>query len=106
MFNKAFWWGNLKDGGHLEDIEADHYHQYHLYFMELGHLLTHCGLTYPDVSSKVYHDSFCQLRSSVSLLWVIYSPSSSLSSHIFHGVGPLVDPFRSHVPRSLFKGLS
>jgi len=40
--------------------------------MELGHLLTHSGLTYPDVSSKVYHDSFCQLGSSVSLPWVIY----------------------------------
>ena len=25
--------------------------------------------------------------------------------HICHGVGPLVDPFRSHVSRSLFKGL-
>ena len=33
------------------------------------------------------------------------SPSSSSSSYIFHGVGPLVDPFRSHVSRSLFKGL-
>ena len=33
------------------------------------------------------------------------SPSSfSSSSYIFHGVGPLVDPFRSHVSRSLFKG--
>jgi len=32
------------------------------------------------------------------------SPSSS-SSYICHGVGPLVDPFRSHVSRSLFKGL-
>ena len=41
-------------------------------FMELGHLLTRSGLTYPVVSSKVYHDSFCQLGSSVSLLWVIY----------------------------------
>jgi len=27
------------------------------------------------------------------------------SSYICHGVGPLVDPFRSHVARSLFKGL-
>ena len=27
------------------------------------------------------------------------------SSYICHGVGPLVDPFRSHVSRSLFKGL-
>jgi len=32
--------------------------------MELGHLLTRSGLTYPEVSSKVYHDSFCQLGSS------------------------------------------
>jgi hypothetical protein len=30
---------------------------------------------------------------------------SSSSSSICHGVGPLVDPFRSHVSRSLFKGL-
>ena len=30
---------------------------------------------------------------------------SSSSSYICHGVGPLVDPFRSHVSRSLFKGL-
>ena len=40
--------------------------------MELGHLLTRSGLTYPEVSSKVYHDSFCQLDSSVSLPWEIY----------------------------------
>ena len=40
--------------------------------MELGHLFTRSGLTYPEVSSKVYHDSFCQLGSSVSLPWVIY----------------------------------
>jgi len=30
---------------------------------------------------------------------------SSSSSYICHGVGPLVDPFRSHVSRSIFKGL-
>ena len=29
--------------------------------MQLGHLLTRSGLTYPEVSSKVCHDSFCQL---------------------------------------------
>ena len=40
--------------------------------MELGHLLTRSGLTYPEVSSKVSHDSFCQLGNSVSLPWVIY----------------------------------
>jgi len=30
------------------------------------------GLTYPEVSSKIYHDSFCQLGSGISLPWVIY----------------------------------
>ena len=39
--------------------------------MQSGHLLTRSGLTYPEVSSKVYHDSFCQSDSSVSLPWVI-----------------------------------
>jgi len=41
-----------------------------LSFMELGHLLTRSGLTYPEVSLKVYHDSFCQMGSSISLPWV------------------------------------
>jgi hypothetical protein len=40
--------------------------------MELGHLLTRSGLTYPEVSSKVCHDSFCRLENIVSLPWVIY----------------------------------
>jgi len=40
--------------------------------MVLGHLLTRSGLTYPEVSSKVCHDSFCQLGNSVSLPWVNY----------------------------------
>ena len=40
--------------------------------MELGHLLTRSGLMYPEVSSKVDHDSFCQLGSAVSLPWVNY----------------------------------
>ena len=41
-------------------------------FMELGHSLFRSGLTYPEVSSKVYHDSFCHLDSSISLPCVIY----------------------------------
>jgi len=49
-----------------------HNHHHHISFMELGHLLTRSGLTYPEVSSKVYYDSFCQSDSSVSLIWVIY----------------------------------
>ena len=40
--------------------------------MDLGHLLTRSGLPYPEVSSKVCHNSFCQLGNSVSLSWVIY----------------------------------
>jgi len=40
--------------------------------MELGHLLTRSGLTYPEVSSKVCNNSICQLGNSVSLPWVIY----------------------------------
>ena len=49
-----------------------HHHHHHISVMELGHLLTRSGLTYPEVSSKVYHDSFCQQGSSVSLPRVIY----------------------------------
>jgi len=40
--------------------------------MELGHFLTLSGLTYPEVFSKVCHDSFCQMGNSVSLPWVVY----------------------------------
>ena len=50
-----------------------HHHHHHISFMELGHLLTFSGFTYPEFSSKVYHDSFCQLDSIISLPWVIYS---------------------------------
>ena len=38
-----------------------------IYVMELGHFLTRSGLTYPEASSKVYHDSFWQMGSSVPL---------------------------------------
>ena len=48
-----------------------HYHR-HIFVMGLGHLLTRSGLTYPELSSKFCHDSFCQLENSVSLPWVIY----------------------------------
>ena len=47
-------------------------HHHRISFTELGHLLTRSGLTYPEVSSKVYHDSCCQLGSSISLPSVIY----------------------------------
>ena len=53
-------------------INHFHHHHHHISIMELGHLLTCFGLTYPEVSSKVCHDSFCQLQNIVSLPWVIY----------------------------------
>jgi hypothetical protein len=53
-----------------------HHHHHrrrrHISVMELGHLLTRSGLTYPEVSSKACHNSFSQLGNSVSLPWVIY----------------------------------
>ena len=49
-----------------------HNHHNHISVMELGHLLTLSGLTYPEVSSKVCHDFFYHLGNSVSLLWVDY----------------------------------
>jgi hypothetical protein len=45
---------------------------HHISVMKFGHLLTRSDLTYPEVSSKVCHDSFCQLGNSVSSPWVIY----------------------------------
>jgi hypothetical protein len=44
---------------------------HHTSVMELSHLLTRSGLTYLEVSSKVCHDSFCQLGNSITLPWVI-----------------------------------
>jgi hypothetical protein len=52
---------------HHHHYHHHHYH-HHLSFMQLGHLLTRSGLTCPEASSKVYHYSFCQSGSSVSLL--------------------------------------
>jgi len=48
------------------------YRHHHISVMELGQLLTRSGLACPEVSSKFCRDSFCQLRNSVSLPWVIY----------------------------------
>jgi hypothetical protein len=47
------------------------FNHHHIPVMELGHLLTRSRLTYPEVSSKICHDSFCQSASSVSLPWVV-----------------------------------
>jgi len=60
------------EAGVLKENTLLIYHHHHISVMELGHLLTRSGLTYPEVSSKVCHDSFCQLGNRVSLPWVIY----------------------------------
>jgi len=55
-------------------VEQSHHHHHdhhHMSVTDLGHLLTRSGLTYPEVSSDVCHDSFCQLGNSVSLSWVV-----------------------------------
>ena len=56
----------------LRNICHHHHHHHHISVMQFGYLLTRSGLTYPEVSSKVYSDSFSQSDSSVSLPWVIY----------------------------------
>ena len=45
---------------YLYAIHHHHLH-HHISVMQLGHLLTRSGLTNPEVSSKVYQDSFCEL---------------------------------------------
>ena len=60
--------------------------------MELGHLLTRSRLTYPEVTSKVYHDSFCQSDSSVSLPWVIYFEAFYLHLVSSFSCIPLIRP--------------
>ena len=50
-------------------------HHHHTSFMDLGHLLTRSGLTYPDVSSKVYicpasfHETCQWLKFPLNGLW-------------------------------------
>ena len=62
-----------KEGNHHHHHHRHHHHHHHhIFVMELGHLLTRSGLTYSEVSSKICHNSFCQLENSVSLPWVIY----------------------------------
>jgi hypothetical protein len=60
--------------------------------MQLGHLLTRSGLTYPEVSSNVCHYSFCQLENSVSLLWVIYYEAFYLHVVFSFSCTPVICP--------------
>jgi hypothetical protein len=73
---------HLKGDG-CDLLKSRSHHHHHISVMELGHLLTRSGLTYPEVFSKVCHDSFCQLGNSVSLPWVIsYSLRHYLRIHV------------------------
>ena len=86
-----------------------HHNHHHISFMELGHLLTCSGLTYPEVSSKVYHDSFCQL-SSISVPWVIYF--KAFYSHVvlllfFQGKNYFIKEMGTcHIKSNLLKSVS
>jgi len=52
-----------------------HHHHHHISFMELGHLLTRSGLTYPEVSSK------STMIPSASWTVVFHYPGQSISRH-------------------------
>ena len=69
-----------------------HHHHQHICLMELGHFLTRSSLTYPGVSSKVYHDLFCQLGSSISLPWVIYFEAFYLHAVSIFSFIPVICP--------------
>jgi len=77
---------------HHHHHHHNHHYHHHVYVMELGHLLTRSGLTYPEVSSKVCHDSFCQLRNSVSLPWVIYCEAFYLHVVYIYFCIPVICP--------------
>ena len=55
------------------------------------------------LGTSIYMCSHSSQTEVVVMVMITKITSSSL--HICHGVGPLVDHFRSHVSRSLFKGL-
>jgi len=65
---------------------------HHISVMELGHSLTRSGLTCPEVSSKVCHDSFCQLGNSVSLPRVIYCEAFYLHAVSSSSCIPVICP--------------
>jgi hypothetical protein len=74
-------------------------------FLELQLRVVYRGVEeFPFLFLQIRNNSRSQ--TSVDKAIILKSSSSSSSSSIVHGVGPLVDPFRSHVSRSLFKGLS
>ena len=61
-----------------DDDDDDDDDDNNISFIELDHLLTRSGLTYPGVFLKIYHDSTCQLENSVSLPWLIYFEAFNL----------------------------
>ena len=69
-------------------------------------LCVHCLTCYSVMRYKYLRGvGFVLLKNRLPHKRKLLELSSSSSSYIFHGVGPLVDPFWSHVSRSFFKGL-
>ena len=87
---------------YVDDVHQHQYlfhHHHHISVMELGHLLTRSDLTCPEVSSKVCHDSFCQLGNNVSLPWVIYYEAFCLHVVSSFSCIPVICPYDLQISR-------
>jgi len=60
--------------------------------MELGHLLTRSGLTYPEVCSKVYHDSMMPVQRLKAAILPLDLPCSGSVTHS----GEILATVKSH----------
>jgi hypothetical protein len=65
----------------------------------------HSDVMISSVACMEYVQGLSNSVGKILLFYASSSSSSSSSSYICQGVGPLVDPFWSHVSRSLFKSL-
>ena len=82
---------------HKNNVNTGLYH-HHISVMEMGHLLTRSGLMYPQVSSKVCHDSFCQLGNSVSLPWVCKYRNSPQKVNLKDSSGRVISSSQRPLP--------
>ena len=95
MVYTGFCWGNLRERDHLGYPGVDGW----IILMWVFRKWDVGGMDWIDLAQD--RDRWRALVNAVMKLRVPYHHHH----HTCHGVGPLVDPFRSHVSRSLFKGL-
>jgi hypothetical protein len=71
-----------------------HHHHHHISVMELGHLLTRSGLTYPEISSKVClagpEAKGSSPTTGLTLLWARNPSGEALTTGRSHGMVPLI----------------